>query len=87
MGWRRRVARQAVARAAFRARLPVMTILSTPASPSGSTTARALARLEVLRAITDVPGQIHRLFLSPAHRRAVAGTQAQPPGSASGGED
>jgi allantoate deiminase len=53
-----------------------MTILSTSSSSSGSATARAMARLGVLRAITDVPGQIHRLFLSPAHRRAVDATAA-----------
>lgn len=46
----------------------------THALPLGSIGRRALARLEALRAITDVPGQIDRLFLSPAHRRAVDAT-------------
>jgi allantoate deiminase len=32
---------------------------------------RAMARLTTLRAITDVPGRLERLFLSPAHRRAA----------------
>lgn len=41
---------------------------SAPALPYGS---RAFARLEALRRFTDVPGQIHRLYLSAAHRRAV----------------
>ncbi len=51
-----------------------MTVVS-PTSPHSVAT-RALARLEALRAVTDVPGQIHRLFLSPAHRRAVDLTAA-----------
>lgn len=41
---------------------------SSSALPYGS---RAFARLEALRRFTDVPGQIHRLYLSPSHRRAV----------------
>ena len=41
---------------------------SSPALPYGS---RAFARLEALRRFTDVPGQIHRLYLSAAHRQAV----------------
>ena len=41
---------------------------SSPALPYGS---RAFARLETLRRFTDVPGQIHRLYLSAAHRQAV----------------
>ncbi|MFZ4531906.1 MAG: allantoate amidohydrolase [Alsobacter sp.] len=41
---------------------------SYPSLPYGS---RAFARLEALRRFTDVPGQIHRLYLSPAHRLAV----------------
>lgn len=32
---------------------------------------RAFERLEQLRAFTDVPGQIHRLYLSPSHRHAA----------------
>ncbi len=32
---------------------------------------RIVARLDALAAITDEPGQITRLYLSPAHRRAV----------------
>ncbi|WP_406855960.1 allantoate amidohydrolase [Alsobacter sp. KACC 23698] len=31
----------------------------------------AMQRLEDLRAFTDVPGQIHRLYLSPSHRAAA----------------
>lgn len=38
--------------------------------------ARAMTRLAALRAFTDVPGQIHRLFLSPSHRRAAEATAA-----------
>ena len=41
---------------------------SSPTLPYGS---RAFARLEALRRFTDVPGQIHRLYLSAAHRQAV----------------
>jgi allantoate deiminase len=53
------------------------TLASTrPATPG----ARAMARLDALRAFSDVPGQIHRLFLSPSHRQAaeaVAGMMRQ----------
>ena len=35
---------------------------------------RAMARLASLRAITDVPGRLERLFLSPAHRKAADAT-------------
>jgi allantoate deiminase len=35
---------------------------------------RAMARLAALRGITDVPGRIERLFLSPAHRIAADAT-------------
>lgn len=40
-------------------------------APLRSAGARAMARLDALRSFTDVAGQIHRLFLSPSHRRAV----------------
>jgi allantoate deiminase len=35
-----------------------------------------MARLSALRAYTDVPGQIHRLFLAPSHRQAAEATAA-----------
>ncbi|MHB2170224.1 allantoate amidohydrolase [Alsobacter sp. R-9] len=43
----------------------------TPDTRPSSLGARAMRRLDALRDITDVPGQIHRLYLSPAHRRSV----------------
>jgi len=33
---------------------------------------RALEKIEALARFTDVPGQVHRLFLSPAHRAGAA---------------
>jgi allantoate deiminase len=47
--------------------ITVPSIRLTPASFG----AVAMRRLEELRAFTDVPGQIHRLYLSPSHRAAA----------------
>ncbi|PSC03505.1 allantoate amidohydrolase [Alsobacter soli] len=44
--------------------VPHIPLAQTPGS-------RAMARLDALRAFTDVPGQIHRLYLSASHRQAA----------------
>lgn len=50
--------------------------MTSTVPPSQSAGARAMARLDTLRTFTDVPGQIHRLFLSPAHRQGAEATAA-----------
>lgn len=50
--------------------------MTDTSSRAASFGARAMRRLDVLKSFTDVPGQIHRLYLAPSYRAAVDATAA-----------
>ena len=50
--------------------------MTNASSRTTSFGARAMRRLDALKAYTDVPGQLHRLYLAPSYRAAVDATAA-----------